>query len=75
VIKIRKEIMVTSVIGSVAYLEGAMITAAIPYISLQLNISELCASLLLTLFALVSSFLFIPFYLIEEKRGIKKLLF
>ena len=71
----KKEVMITSVIGSAASLEGAMITAAIPYISSQLSVSYLDSSLLLTLFAVISSLLFVPFYLVGEKRGIKKLLF
>lgn len=71
----KKEVMITSVIGSAASLEGAMITAAIPYISSQLSVSYLDSSLFLTLFAVISSLLFVPFYLVGEKRGIKKLLF
>jgi len=71
----KKEVMITSVIGSAASLEGAMITASIPYISSQLSVSYLDSSLFLTLFAVISSLLFVPFYLVGEKRGIKKLLF
>ena len=71
----RKEILTTSVIASAASLEGAMITVAIPQIASQLHISKIDSTAFLTLYALISSLLFVPFYLIAERKGVKKLLF
>ena len=72
--KMNKKIVFTSLPGFTAALEATMILLAIPEISKEFSISYSESTLLIIIFVITETLLVIPFSLIADKKGIKKVM-
>ena len=70
----NKKVLFTSLPGFTAAFEATMILLSIPEISREFSISYFEATLLIIIFVIIETLFVVPFSLMADKHGIKKIM-